>query len=341
LNNNFIWILQPSIHHRISKGAKKSQRSFAPFVSLLSFLKRQFSTYLERIAMKPAPFDYFAPDSLEEALDLLAQYGYDAKLLAGGQSLIPAMNFRLTQPAVLVDLNRLQTLDSIEPGNGGGLRLGAMTRQRTVERDPRVAKRAPLLAEAMPQIAHPQIRNRGTIGGSIVHADPAAELPVVAVALDARFQVRGPNGTRWIAAADFFQGTFAIDLAPDEILLAVEFPPWPARSGWSFMEVARRQGDYALVGAAAVVTLDENGRCQQARLVYLNVGEKPVDAHAAASLLTGETITPEIIEAAANTAADSEIDPGGNIHASVSYQRHLTRVLTRRALATALTRAQN
>jgi aerobic carbon-monoxide dehydrogenase medium subunit len=290
--------------------------------------------------MKPAPFDYFAPDSLEEALDLIAQYGYDAKLLAGGQSLIPAMNFRLTQPAVLVDLNRLLTLDTIEQPTDGGLHIGAMTRQRTVEKDLLVAERSPLLAEAMPLIAHPQIRNRGTMGGSLVHADPAAELPVVAVALDARFQVRGPTGTRWIAAADFFQGIFAVDLAPDEMLLAVELPAWPDRTGWSFMEVARRHGDYALAGLAAVVSLDDTGKCRQARLVYLNVGDGPVDARQAATLLTGETITPELIEAAA-AAVDKEIDPTGNIHASAGYQRHLARVLTQRALTTALARAQN
>jgi aerobic carbon-monoxide dehydrogenase medium subunit len=290
--------------------------------------------------MKPAPFDYFAPDSLEEALYLIAQHGYDAKLLAGGQSLIPAMNFRLIQPAVLVDLNRLPALATIEPTSGGGLRLGAMTRQRTVERSSLVAERTPLLAEAMPQIAHPQIRNRGTIGGSLVHADPAAELPVVAVALNGRFQVRGPEGTRWIDAADFFQGMFAVALAAEEMLLAVEFPAWPAGTGWSFMEVARRHGDYALVGLAATVALDENGRCQQARLVYLNVGDGPVDARRAAGLLTGAAITPETIEAAAETAVNQEIDPVGNIHASADYQRHLARVLTRRALTAALTRAQ-
>jgi carbon-monoxide dehydrogenase medium subunit len=289
--------------------------------------------------MKPAPFEYYAPDTVEAALDLAAEHGYDAKWLAGGQSLVPAMNFRLVQPAVLLDLNRVSEADFIRQTPDGGLRLGAMTRQRSVERSTIVSDMAPLLAEAMPYVAHPQIRNRGTIGGSMVHADPASELPVIAVATGARFYVRSQNEERWLDAADFFQGVFTVDLAPDELLIEIEFPPWPRRTGWSFLEVARRHGDYALVGIAAIVSLDEDGRCSSARLVYLNVGDQPVDAQKAAQLLVGERIGPEQVEAAAAVATEEEISPVGDIHASVPYQKHLARVLTRRALQQAAERA--
>jgi carbon-monoxide dehydrogenase medium subunit len=289
--------------------------------------------------MKPAPFDYAAPDSLAAALELLQQFGEDAKPLAGGQSLVPAMNFRLAQPAVLVDLNRLDALQYIRPEAGGGLRVGAMTRQRAVERDQRVASLAPLLAEAMPVIAHPQIRNRGTIGGSMAHADPAAELPAVAVALDARFHLQSQRGERCLLADDFFQGIYTVDIQPDELLTEIAFPAWPARSGWSFREVARRHGDYALAGVAATVTLDAQARCQAARLVYISVGERPINAVGAAQLLIGNELNDESIAAAAEHAAAEEIDPSGNIHAGVAYQRHLVRVLTIQALREAGARA--
>lgn len=291
--------------------------------------------------MKPAPFEYFAPESVDAALDLAAEYGYEAKWLAGGQSLVPAMNFRLIQPSVLLDLNRLQALDFIRQTPDGSLRLGAMTRQRGLERDATVARACPLLAEVMPYVAHPQIRNRGTLGGSIVHADPAAELPVAAVALDARFYVRSRDAERWVAARDFFQGIFTVDLAPEEMLVEVEFPPLAPGTGWSFLEVARRHGDYALVGVAALVTIGEDGLCQQARLVYLNVGDQPVDARRAAQLLVGEAIDEAAMEAVAQVASQEEIDPVADLHASVAYQRHLAGVLTRRALRQALARAGN
>jgi aerobic carbon-monoxide dehydrogenase medium subunit len=289
--------------------------------------------------MKPPSFAYVAPDSLEAALDALAQHGYDGKVLAGGQSLIPAMNFRMAQPAVLVDVNQVGGLDTIQSEGRSGLRLGAMVRQRRLERDELVAEMAPLLHETMPFIAHPQIRNRGTIGGSLAHADPAAELPVVTVALDARFRLQRQGKERWVAANEFFQGMFATALEPEELLVEVEIPAMGPGTGWSFQEVARRRGDYALVGIAVLVTLDENGVCRRARLVYLNVGEGPVDAQQAARLLEGSPITAEAIEAAAEEAAEREIDPVGNMHASADFQRHLARVLTRRAVKTAAERA--
>ena len=289
--------------------------------------------------MKPAPFRYYAPTSVEEALALLAEHGDEAKVLAGGQSLIPTMNFRLAQPAVLVDLNNIAELFYIRPNGDGGLRIGAMTRQAQVERDPLVAERAPLVHETMPHIAHPQIRNRGTFGGSIAHADPAAELPAVSVALGGRFLARSQGGERWIPAQEFFWGLFTTALEPDELLVEIELPPMPPHTGWAFHEVARRHGDYALVGVAALVTLDEAGACEQARLVYLGVGDGPVEAQQAADVLRGQAPTPEAIRAAAETAASADIDPVSDIHASAEFRRHLAKVLARRALEQAVERA--
>jgi carbon-monoxide dehydrogenase medium subunit len=249
------------------------------------------------------------------------------------------MNFRLAQPAMLVDLNPIAELEYIHDGESGDLRVGAMTRQRRLETDPQVARRAPLVAEAMPFVAHPQIRNRGTLGGSLAHADPAAELPVIALALGAQLLARSARSERWIQAGEFFHGIFTTDLAADEMLVEIVFPALPARTGWSFQEVARRQGDYAMMGVAALVTLDENGTCTAARLVYLNAGDGPVDARQAAQLLVGNAITDQAVEAAAEMAAMREIDPWGNVHASPAFQRHLARVLTRRALRQAVERA--
>jgi carbon-monoxide dehydrogenase medium subunit len=289
--------------------------------------------------MKPAPFEYYAPNTVEEALALLTEYGYDAKVLAGGQSLIPTMNFRLAQPSVLVDLNHVSELFYIRPDNNGGLRLGAMSRHSQVEHDPLVAERAPLVHEAMPHIAHPQIRNRGTFGGTIAHADPAAELPAVSVALNGRFRLRSQAGERWVTADDFFVGFFTTVLEPDELLVEITLPPMPPRSGWSFKEIARRHGDYALVGVATMVTLDHKDQCQQARLVFLSVGDGPVEAHQAAETLRGQVLTAEAIRAAAETAASMDVDPGSDIHASADYRRHLVNVLARQSLTQAFDRA--
>lgn len=289
--------------------------------------------------MKPAPFQYFAPTSIDEALTLLAEHGYDAKLLAGGQSLIPTMNFRLAQPAVLIDLNNIADLAYIQPTVDGGLRIGAMTRQRALEKSDLVVQRAPLLHATMPYIAHVQIRNRGTIGGSLAHADPAAELPVIAVALDAQLKVRSKLGERWVSAQDFYVALFATDLAPDEILAEIVLPPLLPHTGWSIQEVARRRGDYAIVGVAATVRLDEQGRCADARIVLLSVGEGPVQAHQAMTILQGEQPSSALITAAAEACASKDIDPTADIHASIAFRRHLANVLTRRALTEAFQRA--
>ena len=240
--------------------------------------------------MKPAPFAYVAPRSLAEALELLAHHGDAAKVLAGGQSLLPVLNFRLAQPAVLVDVNRVPELDFLTATADGGLAMGALTRQSRLEREPLVAERAPLLAEAVHHIAHPQIRSRGTVGGSLAHADPAAELPALSLALGARLRLVREAGERWVDAADFYTGLFSTALEPDELLAEVVWPALPPGSGWAFEEEARRHGDYAMVGVAAVVTLDAGGVCSDARLVYLSVADGPFPATAAAAVLVGQRL---------------------------------------------------
>jgi CO/xanthine dehydrogenase FAD-binding subunit len=289
--------------------------------------------------MKPAPFEYFVPNSLEPALDLMSQYAGEARILAGGQSLVPAMNFRIVQPSVLIDLNQASELGYIREDENV-LHIGAMTRERQLEFNPLISRWMPLLVEAAPYIAHPQIRNRGTIGGSIVNADPAAELPVLMLALSARLKTKSVSGERWIAAQDFFMGMFTTALAPDEILVEIELPASPPRTGWSFMEVAPRAGDYALMGVAALITLDENGKCERAKLVYLNAGEGPVEAKESQKLLRGESVNDLLIEATASKASETEINPFGNIHTSPEFQRHLANVLTKKALKQATQRAE-
>jgi CO/xanthine dehydrogenase FAD-binding subunit len=286
--------------------------------------------------MKPAPFEYFRPVTLDEALTLLAEHGGDAKPLAGGQSLIPAMNFRLATPAVLVDLNGVSELAYIR--NGGNLRLGGMTRQRAIERSPIVASQAPLVTEAMPSIAHPAIRNRGTIGGSLAHADPAAELPAVMVALNAEFTLKSKTGSRTIPASEFFVGLFTTAIEPGELLTEVEIPKPGKGAGFAFQEISRRHGDFALAGVAAAVALDDRGRCAEARIALLSVGDRPMLAERAAAALKGQKPSGEAIGAAADAAAHDDIDPSSDIHASAKYRRQLANVLTRRVLTRAFAR---
>jgi carbon-monoxide dehydrogenase medium subunit len=288
--------------------------------------------------MKPATFDYYRPRTLEEALALLDQYGDDAKPLAGGQSLIPAMNFRLAAPAVLVDLNDVRELDYITNGSGA-LRIGAMSRQRQIERNALVATHAPLMSETMPSIAHPAIRNRGTIGGSLAHADPAAELPAVMLALNATLAVRSRTGLRKVAAPDFFTGLFSTAIQSGELLTEVEIPQPPAGTGHAFQEVSRRHGDFALAGVAAVVQINNNGLCQDARIVLLSVGDRPMLAEEAAKALRSQRPSAEAMRASAEAASTRDIDPPGDIHASAAYRRQLANVLTRRALQKAFARA--
>ncbi len=288
--------------------------------------------------MKPAPFKYFVPGTLEEALTHLAEYGDEAKILAGGQSLVPTMNFRLAQPAVLIDLNRIDELFYIKTENSTGLKIGAMTRHRELEYSKTILEKSPLIHETMPHIAHPQIRNRGTIGGSLAHADPAAELPAVMLALDAQFRLRSQKGERKIAAQEFFIDLFFTALEPEELLVEISLPSLSKSSGWAFHEIARRHGDFALVGVAAVVTLDQKSQCEQARIVLMSVGNGPVAAVQAQQALIGQKPTAETIRSAAETVAEKDIDPPGDMHASVAYRRHLARVLTEQALTEAFER---
>jgi carbon-monoxide dehydrogenase medium subunit len=289
--------------------------------------------------MKPAPFRYIAVRSLDQALELKAEHGDEARFLAGGQSLMPTMNFRLSQPAVLIDINPLAQCAGVQKAGPETLRIGALTRYRDLERAPATAENLPLIKEALPHIAHPQIRNRGTIGGNLAHADPASEMPAIVLALAGKLHAQSKRGERWIAAADFFAGALRTALEPDEMLTEVELPIARPRSGACFMEVARRRGDFALIGVACTVELDDHGRCKEARIGLCNAGDGPIFAVAASRSLAGQNIgSAEIDDAAALVQRD--IDPGGSIHASKDFQRHLAGVLTRRALAAATERAK-
>jgi aerobic carbon-monoxide dehydrogenase medium subunit len=289
--------------------------------------------------MKPAPFRYVAARSVEQALALKAEHGDEARFLAGGQSLVPTMNFRLTQPALLIDINLLSELSGLKNGAEDRVRIGALTRYRTLERDAAVSAHLPLIAEALPHIAHPQIRNRGTIGGNLAHADPASEMPAIVLALAGRLRAQSARGERWIDASDFFVGALTTALAADEMLMEVELPVAPPRAGSCFMEVSRRRGDFAMMGVACTVRLDAQGRCAQARIALCNAGDGPVFAAAASASLVGGNIAAARVAEAAKLV-QQEIDPGGSIHASKEFQRHLAGVLTTRALAIADKRAR-
>jgi aerobic carbon-monoxide dehydrogenase medium subunit len=289
--------------------------------------------------MKPAPFKYIAAASLEHALLLKEAHGDEAKFLAGGQSLIPAMNFRLARPAVVIDINEIEALAGIR-ARPGGVRVGSLTRYRALQRDEVFARQFPLIGEALPHIAHPQIRNRGTIGGNLSHADPASELPAIALALRARFHVQSAKQERWIGAADFFTGALTTDLQPDEMLVEIEWPSPKPRSGSCFMEIARRRGDFAIAGVAAMVTLDKRDKCSEIRLALCGVGETPVDASAAADGLIGQAPDERAIcEAVA--VLQGVVEPAGNVHATAEYQRYVAGVLAERALTTAFERARD
>ncbi|MCL5044256.1 MAG: xanthine dehydrogenase family protein subunit M [Deltaproteobacteria bacterium] len=283
--------------------------------------------------MKPPPFDYHAARSVSEALELLGRYAEDARLLAGGQSLVPMLNFRLATPRVLIDLNRVGELAYIREENGW-LRLGAMTRQRAIEFSPLVKERIPLLVEALGYVGHLPTRTRGTIGGSVAHADPSAECPALLCALGGELVIRGAGGERVVGAADFFQDFFTTALQPGELLVEVRLPVMPARSGWAFEEFARRHGDFAIVEVAAQVTLDERGGCRAARVAAAGVGATPLRLRAVEQIVERGGGAGAVVAQAAARAAEL-VDPAGDHHASADYRRHLTEVLTRRALSRA------
>jgi len=283
--------------------------------------------------MKPAAFEYCAPTSLDEALALI-EANPDAKLLAGGQSLVPVLNFRLAAPPLLVDLNRIPELGGVAFEPGDALRVGAMTRHRVFETDPRVRRAQPLAAAAVPHIAHVPIRNRGTIGGSLCHADPAAEWPAVALACGAELTIARRGGTRVVAAADFFTGLFTTALGPGELLTAVRFPAWPAGRRHGFVEIARRQGDFAIVGVATTVDLDAQGGVTAARIAVFGATDTPVVATEAAQALLGRLGTAGAREA--GRIARARIPTRADHHASAEYRAELVEVLVRRALEQAL-----
>jgi CO/xanthine dehydrogenase FAD-binding subunit len=270
---------------------------------------------------------------VEETLALLAEHGEDAKVLAGGQSLVPLLNMRLARPARLIDLNRVPELAYLEAENGM-LRIGAMTRQRQVEQSAAVAKRWPLLPKSINYIGHSQIRNRGTIGGSLAHADPAAELPAVMAALDAEFVIRGPGGERSVGADEFFLTYLTTCLGPDELLVELRVPAPPSGARPAFQEVSRRHGDFALAGCAGQVALDGQGVCTQARIALFGVGPGPYRAREAEAMLEGERPTEALVREVGERAAQ-DLEPDGDLHASAEYRKEVAAVMVRRALAAA------
>lgn len=288
--------------------------------------------------MKPAPFSYVRALTVEDALSALVEHGDEAKVLAGGQSLIAMMNLRLVKPRCLVDINRVAALDYIRLDDGT-LAIGALTRQSAAEASPLVARHCPLMREAIRHVAHRAIRNRGTVGGNLAHADPSSELPAVAVATDATLVARSAKGQRTIPAADFFVGPLTSALRPDELLTEVRLPPWrPAGQGWSFMEVSPRRGDFALVGVAATLQV-QDGMCQAARLVYCGVADRPQRVPEAERALVGRRADEAAFREAA-TIASQRVEPRSDFHATAAYRRDLVNTLTRRALAQALARSQ-
>jgi len=280
--------------------------------------------------MKPPKFDYFDPTTVEEALDLLKEYGEDAKILAGGQSLVPLLNFRLARPQVLVDINRIKDLDYVRENNGT-LAIGAMTRQRTLETSEIIRSKCGLLTDAAELIGHPQIRNRGTVGGSLVHADPTAELTAIAKALDARMKIRSSEGERTVGAEDFFVTVMTTALEPSEMLVEIEFPSLAPSAGWAFEEFVLRHGDFAVVGVTAVVTLDAKQTCTELRLAAIGVDETPFRDPELEELLQGQKITDSLLDELA-ALVSAKVDPFTDLHATAEQRKHLAGVLAKKTI---------
>lgn len=290
--------------------------------------------------MKPAPFDYYAPTSIEEAVDKLTELGYSGKVLAGGQSLIPAMNFRMARPTALVDLNKVKELSYIKPTADGGLAIGTMTRDTVVEENELVRKGYPILVDTIQHIAHKQIRNRGTFGGAIAHADPAAQLPAAALLLDANFKILSKKGERWVKATDFFMGPFMTVLEPEEMLAEVVLPPMAPNTGASYQQVSRQKGGYAQAAVISTVTMNGSDKVKEARVALFSVGETAMLAKKPNEVLAGQTPTAEAIEEIAAYVAKNECDPGTDIHGTEEYRKNLVHVLVRRSLTEAVERAR-
>ncbi len=289
--------------------------------------------------MKPVKFDYYAPTSVPQALDTLAELGYDGKVIAGGQSLIAAMNFRMARPAALVDLNGVSELSYIKPAADGGLAIGTMTRVNTVEYSPEVVKKFPLLPEVAKFIAHPAIRRRGTFGGAIAHADPAGQLPSIAMVMNANVLIRGKDSERWVSAPDLIIGPFMTVIEPTEMLAEVVLPANPPHTGSNYMQVSRQNGGYAQAAVASIVTMDGD-KVKNVRMVLMGVGEMPILSQKAGEMLIGQKPTEETLKALADACATTEIDPATDLHATADYRRTLIRALVVRSLAQSITRAQ-
>jgi len=290
--------------------------------------------------MKPVQFDYYAPASVDEALDTLAELGYNGKVLAGGQSLVAAMNFRMARPPALVDLNNLTELSYIKPTADGGLAIGTMTRVYAVEHDPEVKKRFPLIPEVAHFIGHTQIRRRGTFGGAIAHADPSGQLPAIAMVMDAKCLIRGKGKEdRWVDAKDLIIGPFMTVIEYDEMLTEVVLPANPPRTGSSYQQVARQNGGYALAAVTSIVTLDDNNRCKNVRMILMGVGETPILSEKVSAMLVGKEANDDLFKEIGE-AVQSEIDPANDLNGTAEYRRDLIRVLVSRSLNTAFDRAK-
>ncbi len=289
--------------------------------------------------MKPAPFDYYAPTTVAEAVEKLAELGYSGKVLAGGQSLIPAMNFRMARPGALVDLGKVKELAYIKPQADGSVAIGTMTRDTAVEEDEFIRKNFPIVAETVGYIAHKQIRNRGSFGGAIAHADPAAQIPALAVLLDAKLKVLSTDGERWEDAVDFIIGPFMTTLEPQELLAEVVIPALPANCGCSYQQVSRQKGGYAQAAAIAKVVMDGD-KVKDAQVVLFSVGETPIRTEQPNKVLAGQVPTAELIESVAEFVGANECDPGTDLHGTEEYRRNLVKVLVRRSLLDAIERAK-
>lgn len=288
--------------------------------------------------MKPNAFKYFAPNTVKEAVGLLEKYEDEAKILAGGQSLVPIMNFRLGRPEVLLDINGIKDLDYIRE-EGEALFIGALTRERDLELSPLVKEKCPILAEAVSFIGHVPIRNRGTVGGSLVHADPSSELPTVICCLNGEMKVVGPSGERALEPEEFFLTYLTTSLEPSEILVEVRIPTLPQNTAWSFVELTRRSGDFAIVGVATLLFMEDDGVCREARIALGGVAPTPIRAEEAEELLSGQVITEELIKKAGSEAAEAtETEP--DYHASAEYRKDMARVFVQRGLHEALSRVK-
>ncbi len=289
--------------------------------------------------MKPAPFDYVIPGSVEEAVGFLADENIESHALAGGQSLIAAMNMRMSRPELLVDLGKLEELDFIREA-GGEVTVGALTTKRAIEFSPVVEAAHPLLHAATLVIAHPQIRSRGTVGGSLAHADPAAEYPAAALLLGAEFKAVGSAGERSIPASEFFVTYFTTALQEDELLSEVRLPAMAPNTGWAFREIARRHGDFAMAGIGATLNLDAGGHCEDTKIVAFALGDRPIRAKKVEEAINGEKPSAALFASACQEITDGIEDPMSDVHATVEYRQALATVLAERTLAEAVGRAE-